>query len=129
MTSPNLAGYQAYQKNKYQTASPHRLTLMLYQGAIQFATKAQGAIRDHDIAETNRYVQKTQDIVYELMSSLDMKQGGEIARNLRNLYMYMVNRLIEGNIRKSEESIVEVIQMLEELKSAWEEIGKGGTLE
>ncbi|MNZ78407.1 Flagellar protein FliS [compost metagenome] len=129
MTSPNLAGYKAYQKNKYQTASPHRLTLMLYQGAIQFAIKAQAAIRDHDIAETNGYVQKTQDIVYELMSSLDMKQGGEIARNLRNLYLYMVNRLIEGNIRKSEESIVEVIQMLEELKSAWEEIGKGGTLE
>ncbi|MNN02714.1 Flagellar protein FliS [compost metagenome] len=129
MTSPNFAGYQAYQKNKYQTASPHRLTLMLYQGAIQFATKAQKAIHDGDIAETNKYVQKTQDIVYELMSSLDMKQGGEIARNLRSLYMYMVNRLIEGNIRKSEEAVGEVIQMLEELKSAWEEIGKGGTLE
>ncbi|MNW57691.1 Flagellar protein FliS [compost metagenome] len=129
MTSPNLAGYQAYQKNKYQTASPHRLTLMLYQGAIQFAIKAQQAIRERDITETNKYIQKTQNIVYELMSSLDMKQGGEIARNLRSLYMYMVNRLIEGNIRKSEEAVIEVIQMLEELKSAWEEIGKGGTLE
>ncbi|MNI24530.1 Flagellar protein FliS [compost metagenome] len=129
MTSPNLAGYQAYQKNKYQTASPHRLTLMLYQGAIQFALKAQQAIRERDITETNKYIQRTQDIVYELMSSLDMKQGGEIARNLRSLYMYVVNRLIEGNIRKSEEAVTEVIQILEELKSAWEQIGKGGTLE
>ncbi|MNC52357.1 Flagellar protein FliS [compost metagenome] len=58
-----------------------------------------------------------------------MRQGGEIAKNLRSLYMYMVNRLIEGNIRKSEEAVTEVIQMLEELKTAWEEIGKGGTLE
>ncbi|WP_229520849.1 flagellar export chaperone FliS [Paenibacillus sp. GM2] len=129
MTSPNLAGYQAYQKNKYQTASPHRLTLMLYQGAIQFASKAQLAIREDNISETNLFIQKTQNIVYELMSSLDMKQGGEIALNLRNLYLYMVDRLIEGNIKKSEEAIAEVINMLEELKSAWEEIGKGGTLE
>lgn len=129
MTSPNLTGYQAYQKNKYQTASPHRLTLMLYNGAIQFASRAQVAIREHDIAETNKYIQKTQDIVYELMSSLDMKQGGAIAQNLRNLYMYMINRLIEGNIRKSENAVAEVIQMMQELKSAWEEIGKGGTLD
>lgn len=129
MTSPNLAGYQAYQKNKYQTASPHRLTLMLYNGAIQFASKAQLAIRKQDISETNRCIQKTQDIVYELMSSLNIKEGGEIARNLRNLYLYMVDRLIEGNIKKSEESVEEVIHMLEDLKSAWEEIGKGGTLD
>ncbi|MNJ38099.1 Flagellar protein FliS [compost metagenome] len=129
MTSPNLAGYQAYQKNKYQTASPHRLTLMLYNGAIQFASRAQLAIREHNIAETNKYIQKTQDIVYELMSSLDMKQGGEIAQNLRNLYMYMINRLIEGNIQKSEDAVAEAIKIMEELKSAWEEIGKGGTLD
>lgn len=129
MTSPNLAGYQAYQKNKYQTASPHRLTLMLYNGAIQFALRAKLAIREHDIAETNKYIQKTQNIVYELMSSLDMKQGGEIAQNLRNLYTYMINLLIEGNIQKSEDAVVEAIEILEELKAAWEEIGKGGTLD
>lgn len=129
MTSPNFAGYQAYQKNKYQTASPHRLTLMLYNGAIQFAGRAQQAIRERNIADTNTYIQKTQDIVYELISSLNMKQGGEIASNLRNLYMYVINRLIEGNIHKSEEAVAEAIHILEEIKSAWEEIGKGGTLE
>lgn len=129
MTSPNLAGYQAYQKNKYQTASPHRLTLMLYNGAIQFASKAQLAIREQNISETNRLIQKTQDIVYELMSSLNIKEGGELARNLRDLYLYMVDRLIEGNIKKSEDSVVEVIRILEDLKTAWEEIGKGGTLD
>ncbi|WP_233277427.1 flagellar export chaperone FliS [Paenibacillus durus] len=128
MASPNLAGYQAYQQNKYQTASPHRLTLMLYNGAIQFAGKAKQAITEGDISQTNKYIQKTQDIVYELMSALNQKEGGEIARNLKNLYFYMIERLIEANIKKNTASIDEVVAMLQELKSAWEEIGKGGTL-
>ncbi|AKG36565.1 flagellar biosynthesis protein FliS [Paenibacillus durus ATCC 35681] len=128
VASPNLAGYQAYQQNKYQTASPHRLTLMLYNGAIQFAGKAKQAIDERNISEANKYIQKTQDIVYELMSALNQKEGGEIARNLKNLYFYMIDRLIEANIKKNTASIDEVVAILQELKSAWEEIGKGGTL-
>lgn len=128
MVSPNLAGYQAYQKNKYQTASPHRLTLMLYNGAIQFAGKAKEAIMNNDIAETNANIKKTQDIIYEFISSLNEKQGGEIAVNLKKLYFYMIDCLIEGNIKKQASSIDEVIILLQELQSAWIEIGKGGTL-
>lgn len=124
----NTAGYQAYQKNKYQTASPHRLTLMLYNGAIQFAGQAEVAIQQNNIVDTNTYIQKTQDIIYELISSLNMKEGGEIARNLRQLYFYMVNKLIEANIKKRVDFIKEVIDLLNELREAWDQIGKGGTL-
>lgn len=128
MASPNLTGYQAYQKNKYQTASPHRLTLMLYNGAIQFAGKAREAMLANNISDTNLYLQKSQDIIYELLSSLNVKEGGELAANLKNLYFYMIDRLIESNIQKKSSGIDEVVSMLEELKSAWEQIGKGGTL-
>ncbi|WP_052098926.1 flagellar export chaperone FliS [Paenibacillus stellifer] len=128
MASPNLTGYQAYQKNKYQTASPHRLTLMLYNGAIQFAGKAREAMLANNISDTNLYLQKSQDIIYELLSSLNIKEGGELAANLKNLYFYMIDRLIESNIQKKSSGIDEVVSMLEELKSAWEQIGKGGTL-
>ncbi|MBY9077604.1 flagellar export chaperone FliS [Paenibacillus sp. HN-1] len=128
MASPNLAGYQAYQKNKYQTASPHRLTLMLYNGAIQFAGKAREAMLANNISDTNLYLQKSQNIIYELLSSLNVKEGGELAANLKNLYFYMIDRLIESNIQKKSSGIDEVVNMLEELKSAWEQIGKGGTL-
>lgn len=124
----NTAGYQAYQKNKYQTASPHRLTLMLYNGAIQFAGQAEAAIQQNNIVDTNTYIQKTQDIIYELISSLNMKEGGEIARNLRQLYFYMINKLIEANIKKRVDFIKEVIDLLNELREAWDQIGKGGTL-
>ncbi len=128
MASPNMAGYQAYQKNKYETASPHRLTLMLYNGAIQFAGKAKEAIQQNDIAETNRYVQKTQDIIYELISSLNTKEGGELALNLKKLYFYIIDLLLEANIKKEISPLDETVVMLQELKSAWEEIGKRGTL-
>ncbi|AIQ65881.1 flagellar biosynthesis protein FliS [Paenibacillus stellifer] len=128
LASPNLTGYQAYQKNKYQTASPHRLTLMLYNGAIQFAGKAREAMLANNISDTNLYLQKSQDIIYELLSSLNIKEGGELAANLKNLYFYMIDRLIESNIQKKSSGIDEVVSMLEELKSAWEQIGKGGTL-
>ncbi|SMF26993.1 flagellar protein FliS [Paenibacillus barengoltzii] len=128
MVSPNLAGYQAYQKNKYETASPHRLTLMLYNGAIQFAGKAKQAIVDKNIAETNTYVQKTQDIIYELISSLNTKEGGEVASNLKSLYFYIIDRLVEANIKKLTTPLDEVIGILQEIKAAWEEIGKRGTL-
>ncbi|MCT2195921.1 flagellar export chaperone FliS [Paenibacillus sp. p3-SID1389] len=128
MVSPNLAGYQAYQKNKYETASPHRLTLMLYNGAIQFAGKAKEAIDKRDIEETNSNLKKTQDIIYELISSLNIKEGGELALNLKKLYFYMIDRLIEANIKKLTAPVDEVIGMLQELRSAWEEIGKRGTL-
>jgi len=124
----NTAGYQAYQKNKYQTASPHRLTLMLYNGAIQFAGQAKVAIQQNNIVDTNTYIQKTQDIIYELISSLNMKEGGEIAQNLRQLYFYMINKLIDANIKKRVDFIEEVIGLLNELREAWDQIGKGGTL-
>ncbi|ANS76094.1 flagellar protein FliS [Paenibacillus yonginensis] len=128
MTSTNLAGYQAYQRNKYQTASPHKLILMLYSGAINFAEKGKQAITDNNIADTNKWIQKVQDIIYELVSSLNPKAGGEIAHNLNQLYMYMIQQLIDANVNKKVEKVEEVIGLLKELQSAWEEIGKGGTL-
>lgn len=100
MASQNISAYQSYQKNKYETASPHRLILMLYNGAVQYAMRAQRAIQSGDVKETNQYIQKTQAILYELISSLNEKEGGELARNLKNLYLYIIDRLIQANIKK-----------------------------
>ncbi|CAM4226773.1 flagellar export chaperone FliS [Paenibacillus phoenicis] len=124
MASQNMAAYQSYQKNKYETASPHRLILMLYNGAVQYAMRAQRAIQSGDVKETNQYIQKTQAILYELISSLNEKEGGELARNLKNLYLYIIDRLIQANIKKNPDYIEEIIGHLNELKSAWEQIGK-----
>lgn len=124
MALQNMSAYQSYQKNKYETASPHRLTLMLYNGAVQFATRAEQSIDEGNVADTNKYIQKTQNIVYELMTSLNEREGGELAQNLKNIYLYIIDRLIQANMHKEKSKVTEVIVLLRELQSAWEQIGK-----
>ncbi|MBW7474988.1 flagellar export chaperone FliS [Paenibacillus oenotherae] len=121
---PNKAGYQAYQKNRFETASPHRLILMLYEGALKYVAQAERSLKDQDIAASNRMLQKVQDIIYELISTLDMKQGGQIAVNLQSLYFYIIECLVQANLQKDYEKLREVVDILQGLKSAWEQIGK-----
>lgn len=124
MAMQNMSAYQSYQRNKYETASPHRLTLMLYNGAVKFATHGQEALKVGNIGDTNLYIQKTQDIIFELLSSLNEREGGEMAINLKNIYLYVNDRLLQANAKKDEQCLAEVISLLKELQSAWEQIGK-----
>ncbi|WP_253297928.1 flagellar export chaperone FliS [Paenibacillus sp. MSJ-34] len=124
----NQTGYQAYQKNKYETASPHKLISMLYSGAIQYTKRAQTALNSNDFNDAHFHILRVQDIIFELMACLNEDEGGEIAANLRNLYLYMIDRLIQSNIKKDGEPLTEVVEMLKEIQSAWEQIGKDVTL-
>lgn len=128
MMMPNQAGYQSYQRNKYETASPHKLILMLYTGAIQSASRAQSFITEGQHVEANKYILKVQDILYELISTLNEQEGGEIAGNLKALYFYMLDKLVQANLKKEVEPLNEVIGILRDIKDAWEQIGKGVTL-
>lgn len=124
MNVPHYGGLQAYQKNKYETASPHRLILMLYEAALLQMERAERAIENGNIADRNRTLQKAQDILYELLASLNLKQGGEIARNLQQLYLYMIEKLTQANIHSDAAAVREVRELLLPIKSAWEQIGK-----
>ena len=120
----NIAGYQAYQKNKYETASPHRLILMLYSGALKYLKQTNSALEAEDFSSAHEYNLKVQDILFELVSSLNEREGGEMASNLKQLYLYMIDQLVQSNINKSVEPLGEVCGMLESIKEAWETIGK-----
>lgn len=124
MVLPNQFGYQAYQKNKYETASPHRLILMLYDGALSNIRHAAEALDGRDAEAARRAILKAQDIVSELLSCLNVEQGGDIALNLRRLYLYVFNRLVQANVRKDRTILEEVDGILSDLRSAWAEIGK-----
>lgn len=114
----------AYKDTEIQTADQGKLILMLYDGAIRFLNIAIENMtpRKYDIVNNN--IVKTQDIVTELMLSLNMDQGGEIAQNLFNIYAYMKKRLLEGNIAKDAEILQEVIVHLNNLRSAWDELSR-----
>ncbi len=113
--------YDVYKDTEIQTADQGKLIIMLYDGAIRFLNIAIDNMdfRKYDIVNNN--IIKAQDIVTELMLSLNMEQGGEIAQNLFNIYAYLKKRLIEGNIKKDPEILREIIKHLSNLKSAWEE--------
>ncbi len=88
----NMAAYNQYRENSVYTASPEELTLMLYNGLIKFIMKAQNAISKKDIEGANENILRAQDIVSELMSTLDKKY--EIANNLEMLYDFMLRSLL-----------------------------------
>ena len=113
-------GYQKYKKIDVSTASQNRLVIMLYDGAIKFLENACNAMdKKHGTEEAHNNIMKAQEIIYELLSSLNY-DAKEIAERLASIYTYMNQRLTEANISKTKPPILEVIKYLKELKSAWE---------
>ena len=118
------SGFQAYQRNKFETASPHRLILMLYDGALSNLARAKQAQAENRKLDAGRYIRKSQDILLELTACLNEEQGGEIAKNLKQLYMYMIEQLLRASLRNDPDLIAETETLLRQLRDAWEQIGK-----
>lgn len=111
-----------YKNNQILTAPQNKLVVMLYDGAIRNLKLSKIEMENKDLNKVNEYLQKTQDIVFELMSTLNLEVGGDVAKNLYSLYDYMYSRLIEANIKKDLEIINEIQGFLEELRDAWAQI-------
>lgn len=107
------------------SASPHKLILMLFDGAVMSLRLAEQAMAEKKIAEKGRAISDGISIISSgLQASLDITAGGEIAERLNALYDYMCNRLMLANLRNDPAIIKEVIGLLDELRSAWAEIEK-----
>jgi flagellar secretion chaperone FliS len=120
-------GVNVYAKMGLETgviaASPNKLIVMLYEGAISAARQAIVHMQNQDIQHKGEMISKALLIIESgLRLSLDKKSGGEIAQSLDALYVYMMQRLTMANIRNQPELIEEVIQLLLDLKGAWETI-------
>lgn len=116
-----MRGYDSYKTNDIETASPVKLVVMLYAGAIKFSYLAIEAIEKKDIESANTNILKVQNIVSELLSSLNF-EAGNLANDLSGLYIYIHRLLIEANIQKNIEPIKESISLLTDLKEGWDEI-------
>lgn len=114
--------YLKYRVNSIETADPVRLVLMLYQGALRFTQRGIQASERGEIQLAHDSYVRAQAIVAELMSSLNLEAGGELARNLMALYEYCHRRLVEANCRKSVTPAAEVVDLIRELLSAWQTI-------
>jgi len=116
--------YAQYQQAQIETAPPEQLLLMLYDGAIRFSNVAKKAMDDKDYQLANTHCIKVQNILKELMVTLDMKIGGELAQNLFDLYDYMNRLTMQANLQKDPGPIEEILMHLKELRMAWAQAAK-----
>lgn len=108
-------------------ASPLKLTVMLYEGAITACIQAKQALQSGDIAKKGEALTKAVSIIDNgLRSSLDKRAGGQIASNLDQLYQYMTRSLMQASLHLDAAKVNEIQQLLMELKSAWETLEKSG---
>ena len=115
-------GIQSYRKTNVVTADPMRLVIMCYEGAVDNLKLAKQKIDEKDYEAKAKAIIKTREIIDELLCSLDFEKGGVIAKNLSSLYNYMTRRIIHGDVNQDMGAIDEVIGMLTELLSAWQEV-------
>jgi flagellar protein FliS len=122
-------GAKAYQEVAMQTAvgtaDPHRMILMLYDGAIEAARLAQAHMGTRRIAAKCEALGKAVRIVEEgLKASVDREVGGQLADRLIALYDYTTMRLLQANLRNDQKALDEARTLLSDLRSAWAQIGQ-----
>ena len=113
-----------YAETKIKTASGGDLVVILYQGCVKFLRLGKKSIEDKNYQNANEYLIRSQDIIMELLTTLDAEKGGEVAQNLAALYEYNYRRLIKANMDKDTEIIDEVENIMLELLEAWKEAVK-----
>ena len=105
-----------------ETASPHRLILLLIDGALEKLRAARRAMEQSKIADKGANISWAISIIDGLRASLNLEQGGEIAANLDRLYDYMTRTLVEANLNGDRSKLDEVEALLNELKAGWRAI-------
>ena len=117
----------AYQQNEVElsvySARPVELVVMLYDGAIQSLVQANALIQRGDIQAKAQQITRATNIISELSGVLDLEQG-EVAQNLDGIYGYARKQLLSANLRNDQRKINEVVNLLKELRSAWQELAQ-----
>ncbi len=116
MTNP----YQKYKATSIQSASREKILLMLYEGAIRFTKLAIKACDEKKIADRGMNIGRAFDIIMELNNTLDHKVGGEISKNLEQLYIFMMDQYTKANISGDPAPLRSNLKMLETLYEAWQ---------
>ncbi len=117
---------QSYRVQEIMTASPTRLIALLYDRAITSLNEAIEAIAAGDIERRYRANNRAVEIIAHLAMTLDMEQGGQIAKNLDQLYRFMLTRLPQVDLRNDPKPAKEIIRLLEPIRASWHELATNG---
>ena len=123
-TLPNQNPYAAYKQSAVETVTPDKLLVMLFNGGIKFLHKAEAAFEERDFAKVDLYLGKVQDILTELMTTLDMDKGGQISVNLYQLYDFYRREVIATNTKKDSAMLQPILEFFETFRDTWVEAAK-----
>lgn len=118
----NQYGAKAYHKTAVATASKEKILLMLYEGCIRNLKKCKIAMENKNWAEKGIHLGKAQDIVNELLNSLDFDVGGDLSKQLESLYLHIFEQTTKANIDNDPAKITHCIKLLETLYDGWKEV-------
>lgn len=114
------SAYEKYNNSKVLTASPAELTLMLYDGAIKFCNISIMAIEEKNIQKAHQNIIKVQRIIEEFRATLDRKYP--VAEDFDRIYVYLLRRLLEANLKKDKSILEEVNMHLRSMRDNWKEV-------
>ena len=112
----------AYQQSSVLTATPGQLVVMLYDGARRFLFQASSAMREGEVTVAHQRLRRAEDILSELLATLDHERGGDIASHLQGIYVFCLGELNRARVDKDADRIDWVHLQLSELREAWAQI-------
>ena len=113
--------YNTYMENSVGVESPTKLIEMLYEGVLRFNAQAKKAIKDGDIEKKVYWLNRSIEIITELVAVLDMEQEGTVSKYLQGLYNYEIQLLLEVSFDGDIAKIDEVTNVFRGLLDAWRE--------
>lgn len=108
-----------YQNTQITTASPEKILVMLYDGAIKFTLLAQERMKQKDMAGKGTYIGKSMAIVAELMATLNHEVGGKVAQDLEQLYIYLIGEFTKANVDNDITALENAHKILVTLRDTW----------
>jgi len=113
--------YNQYQNVQVTTSNPEKILIMLYDGAINFTKIAIEKLAKGDVAGKGLYIGKTHAIVAELMETLNHEVGGDISRQLQRLYSYLIDELVNANVKNSPVHLENALKIMTSMRDTWVE--------
>jgi flagellar secretion chaperone FliS len=109
-----------YKKTQVETATPEKILILLYDGAIQYLNRAKVDLEQGNEQQFHSNLLGCEKIIVEFMNTLDMETGGSLAENLYRLYEYLYNTLVKAGISRKPEGVNEVLKHLNGLRETWQ---------
>lgn len=120
--SPAATAYAAYRSAEIETISQKDLIVCLYQGAEKFLEAGRQAMERHELETAMTLCRRAKEIFIELISTLNFDQGGEVAKQLKELYAFLIIQITEASMRKKPAQIAAIQPIIATLREGWQQI-------